>query len=209
MGKLVRQTCLYICACLHPEGRDPTLFSGFIGGLRSTRAEIISRFTWNQVAFRLSHHWDFRPPRKSCWLDSSCIGIGLSTCCHHHNLPLWIIMAEKQGSLWASTPLLCRTAFLLFFLGWTRKDARSKHAEPGCCDGLHWDLWGIGGHGDGLLCLLVSFSKCFFVKPGQPHTILAEPKRKDKQGGFSFERDNDNMRLYFMYFLFKVNMGCK
>lgn len=111
--------------------------------------------------FRLSSHWDFRPPMNCCWLDSSRIGIGLSTCCHHHNLPLWIIMAEKQGSLWASTAPPCRTAFLLFFLVWTRKDTRSKHAEPGRCDGLHWDLWGIGGHGDGLLCLLVSFDEGF------------------------------------------------
>lgn len=126
--------------------------------------------------FRLSSHWDFRPPMNCCWLDSSRIGIGLSTCCHHHNLPLWIIMAEKQGSLWASTAPPCRTAFLLFFLVWTRKDTRSKHAEPGRCDGLHWDLWGIGGHGDGLLCLLVSFDEGFLVKLGRLLAVLTGPK---------------------------------
>lgn len=40
--------------------------------------------------------------------------------------------------------------------GW--QTTRSQNVEPECGDDLHWDLWGTGGHGRGLLRLLVSWA---------------------------------------------------
>lgn len=107
------------------------------------RCRDLSHVRLKPSGFRLSSHWDSRLHLKSCWLDSSHIGIGLSTCCHHHNLPLWIIMAEKQGSLWASTALPCRTALLLFFLVWNSEG----HKEQSCWTRvLWWSSLGSVGH---------------------------------------------------------------
>lgn len=100
-----------------------------------------------------------------CWLDSSSNRIWLCSCCHHHNPPLWIIMAEKQGSLWLSTAF-CRPFLSVFILALIWWHSRSQNAEPECCDDLHWDLWGIGGHGNGLLCLLVSCERGGLLRLG-------------------------------------------
>lgn len=90
------------------------------------------------------------------WLGSS--SNRRCSCCHHHNLPLsfcGIIMAMKQDSLWLPTAL-CRPFLYVFILALNWWDTESQNAEPECCDDLHWDLWGVGGHGNGLLRLLVS-----------------------------------------------------
>lgn len=87
MGKLVRQTCLYICACQHPEGSDHTVFSEYICGLQSDRAGIFSRFTWNRAAFVspvigiFSSNWTLADSTvlasESAWVHAAIIIISL------------------------------------------------------------------------------------------------------------------------------------
>lgn len=67
-----------------------------------------------------------------------------------------IIMEMKQYSLWLSTALWGLSFMFFYHTGLIWWTTRSQNAEPECCDDLHWDLWGIGHHGNGLLCLLVS-----------------------------------------------------
>lgn len=102
-----------------------------------------------------------------CWLSTSTTGILRRCCCHHHNLALLVSfceinMAAKQDALWLSTVTVPRSlawSILLAFSGlrgW--QTTQSQNVEPECGDYLHWDLWGTGGHGRGLLRLLVSWA---------------------------------------------------
>lgn len=77
-----------------------------------------------------------------------------------------------------------------FLLALTWLNTRSENAEPERCDDLHWDLWGIGGHGNGLLCLLVSFDKMFLVKLLRLLANVVGLTHRDKQGMFVFSIEN-------------------
>lgn len=82
------------------------------------------------------------PSKLLCWLDSSFSRIWLCTCCHHYNLPLWITMAEKQGSLWLSTAL-CRPLSFCFYSGFNLV----TYTEPKCWTrALWWSSLGFVGH---------------------------------------------------------------
>lgn len=155
MGMHVRQCLQYMCACLLPKGSNLSVSLAFICGFLSESTGAVRRFSFFFLAPAVKRSIPLALGKLFCWLDCSSNRIWLCSCCHHHNLPLWIIMAEKQHSLWLST-VLCRPFLSVFILALIWWHTRSHNAEPECCDDLHWDLWGIGGHGNGLLCLLVS-----------------------------------------------------
>lgn len=151
MGMQVRRSLQYVC--LLPSRSEPSFGLHYTHKqLRQDSTKTFWTFCCSQkevLDFKLTLSLIQRFLQQS--LGSSCV------------LPVIIIIIPTAGLswLWSRRPFDCPlfSAGLFLFLFWINFwwATNSHNAEPKRCNDLYRDMWGIGGHGNGLLCLLVSW----------------------------------------------------